>query len=259
MALIINNIIDSSSQINYNYVDTDELFGYEIVANYVIDISDTAFEVGDTVLIQGREAVQEAYRRQNIAARIGGDEFLNGTITNLSFDESTLVGSETANITIQESRRLDDYSSSTFTKYIPNPHLVENFQENYNFRRSSDNYSYDRTINLKYKQSAGDTYLQDARLFLTNFYFANRPSFGYQQDGISENAKFDKDYRGLITESYNLLDLSVSMAENFDSSFIEDAKELIKSLFNSPSLIIEVVPIFKTIFFLLFIFKLRII
>ena len=226
MALIINNIIDSSSQINYNYVDTDELFGYEIVANYVIDISDTAFEVGDTVLIQGREAVQEAYRRQNIVARIGGDEFLNGTITNLSFDESTLVGSETANITIQESRRLDDYSSSTFTKYIPNPHLVENFQENYNFRRSSDNYSYDRTINLKYKQSAGDTYLQDARLFLTNFYFANRPSFGYQQDGISENAKFDKDYRGLITESYNLLDISVSMAENFDSSFIEDAKKV---------------------------------
>ena len=42
-------------------------------------------------------------------------------------------------------------------------------------------------------------------------------------------------------------------------SFIEDARELIKSLFNSPSLIIEVVPIFKTIFFLLFIFKLRII
>ena len=229
MALIVNNIIDSSSQINYNYLGTDELFGYDIVVNYSIDLSDTTFEVGDTVLIQGREAIQEAYRRQNIVARIGGDEFLNGRITNLDFGDGTLVGSEIANITIEESKRLDDYSSSTFTKYIPNPHLVENFQENYNFRRNSNKYSYDRTINLKYKQSAGDTYLQDAKLFLTNFYFANRPSYGYQQDGISENAKIDKNYRGLITENYSLLDLSVSMTENFDSSFIDDGNKVSRS------------------------------
>jgi hypothetical protein len=225
-ALIINNVIDSSSQIKYNYLGTEEIFGYDITANYTIDISDTAFEIGDTVLIQGREAIEEAYRRQNVVARIGGDEFLNGKITNVSFGEGTLVGSETASITIEESRRLDSYVSSTFTKYIPNPHLLENFGENYIFGRNGNRYNYTRTINLKYKQSAGDTYLQDAKLFLTNYYFANRPSYGYQQDGISENAKVDKNYRGLLNETYDLLGLSVSLSEVFDSSFIDDSNKV---------------------------------
>ena len=225
-ALIINNVINSSSEINYDYLGTTELFGYTVVAKYTIDISDTAFEVGDTILIQGREAIQEAYRRQNIVARIGGDEFLNGSITDVSFGEGTLVGSETASITIKESRRLDDYSGSQFTKYIPNPHLIENFQENYSFKRSGNQYNYTRTIELKYKQSAGDTYLQDAKLFLTNYYFANRPSYGYQEDGISENAKVDKNYRGLLSETYDLLELSVSLTENFDSSFIDDTNKV---------------------------------
>ena len=227
-ALIINNVIDSSSQIKYNYLGTEEIFSYDIVASYTIDISDTAFEVGDTVLIQGREAVQEAYRRQNVVARIGGDEFLNGRVTSVSFGEGTLVGSETASITIEESRRLDDYSSSQFTKYIPNPHLVESFKEDYVFIRSEGDYSYNRTIDLKYKQSAGDTYLQDAKLFLTNYYFANRPSYGYQTDGISENATFNKNYRGLLSETYDVLNLSVSLSERFDSSFIDEAKKVSK-------------------------------
>ena len=220
-AVIVNNVIDASLQINYSYLEDDELFGYDITANYTIDLADTNFQEGDTVLLQGREAIQEAYRRPNIVARIGADEFLNGRITDVSFGAGALVGSETVSITIEESRRLDDYNSTNFTKYIPNPQLVSSFTENYNFSRSGNNYSYNRSISLQYKQDAGSQFLHNAKVFLTNYYFANRPNYGYQEDGISENATVDKNYRGVLSETYDLLGLSVSLEESFNSSFID--------------------------------------
>jgi hypothetical protein len=227
-AVIVNNVVSSSSQITYDYLESEELFGYTIEASYTIDLSDTNFQEGDTVLLQGREAIQEAYRRQNIVARIAGDEFVNGRITALSFGEGSLVGSETADITIAESRKLDSYASTTFAKYIPNPELIGSFEENYNFSRSGADYSYSRTISLQYKQEAGDQFLHNAKVFLTNYYFANRPSYGYQEDGISENAKINKNYYGSLSEEYDLLGLSVSLTEDFNSSFIDDAKDVSK-------------------------------
>ena len=225
-ALIINNVINASSQIQYNYLDTEEVFGYTITATYTIDVSDTNFQDGDTVLIQGREALQEAYRRPNIVARIAADEFINGRITALSFEAGTLVGSEEATVTIAESRRLESYAGTIFTKYIPNPQSISNFGENYSFSRDGSNYSYTRTINLTYNQDAQGQFLHDAKVFLTNYYFANRPSYGYQEDGISEDAKVDKNYRGILSESYNLLDLSVSLTESFTSSFIDESDKV---------------------------------
>ena len=225
-SLIANNIINSSSEISYNYNETEEIFGYTISANYNLNVADIAFENGDGFLIAGRNAVKEAYAKPEIVARIGGDEFLKGKIQNISFPQGSLVGQETVNITIEESRRLDDYSSTNFCKYIPNPHLVSSFSETYDFSRSEDNYSYSRNINLTYNQGAGDRFLNDAKVFLTQYYFANRPSFGFQQDGISEDAKFDKDYRGLLTETYDLIGLSVSLQESFNSSFIDDTNHI---------------------------------
>ena len=225
-ALIINNVIDASSQIQYNYLDTEEVFGYTITATYTIDVSDTNFQDGDTVLIQGREALQEAYRRPNIVARIGADEFINGGVTALSFGAGSLVGSEEATLTITESRRLDSYAGTIFAKYIPNPQAISSFAENYNFSRNGEKYSYNRNINLSYNQDAQGQFLHDAKVFLTNYYFANRPSYGYQEDGISEDAKVDKNYRGTLSETYNLLELSVSLTENFDSSFIDESNKV---------------------------------
>ena len=225
-SLIANNIINSSSEISYNYNETEEIFGYTISANYNLNVADIAFENGDGFLIAGRNAVKEAYAKPEIVARIGGDEFLKGKIQNISFPQGSLVGQETVNITIEESRRLDDYSSTNFCKYIPNPHLVSSFSETYDFSRSEDNYSYSRNINLTYNQGAGDRFLNDAKVFLTQYYFANRQSFGFQQDGISEDAKFDKDYRGLLTETYDLIGLSVSLQESFNSSFIDDTNHI---------------------------------
>ena len=136
MPLIVNNISSSSIQINYNYLDTNEVFGYTVVASYTLDFSDISFENGNGVLLQGRDAIRAAYERTNLVARIGADEFINGKITSLDFSSSALVGSGEARITIEEYRRLSDYSSKEFAKNIPNPHLLESFSEDYSFSRS---------------------------------------------------------------------------------------------------------------------------
>ena len=50
-----------------------------------------------------------------------------------------------------------------------------------------------------------------------------------KRDGISEDAKVDKNYRGTLSETYNLLELSVSLRENFDSSFIDESNKVSRS------------------------------
>ena len=115
MPLIINNVTNGSLNINFDYLDSDELFGYTVVGNYTIDISDLSFTDNEGVLLNGRDAINAAYKRKNITARIGADEYVHGRITSLSFSESPLVGSEQASITIEEGKRLDDNSNHTFS------------------------------------------------------------------------------------------------------------------------------------------------
>ena len=225
MSLIVNNVISSNLGVNYSYLETDELFGYVLTANYKINVSDTLFEADGGILLEGRSALRAAYERQNITARIAGDEFVNGLITNLSFEQSNLVGSEVASVTIVENKRLNDYSSSTFAKHIPSPHLLESFDETYSFSRQDSTYSYSRDISLKYSQDAGINFLNNAKIFLSNYYHKNRPSYGYYEDGISENAKFDKTFNGKLTENIDLINLSVSLNETFDSSLIDSSEE----------------------------------
>jgi hypothetical protein len=221
MSLLVNNVIESSSQINYNYLGSKEIFGYLMTLNYVIKVEDIHFDNNDGVLLSGRSAIRQAYKRKNITARIAGDEILNGLITNISFSESSLTGEDTVNITIEERRRLNDYSSKVFSKYIPNPHLIEDFQESYNFSRSDSTYSYNRNISIKYSQDAGNQFLNNAKVFLTNYYFENRPQIGYYEDGISEDAKFDKGYNGRLTETIDLINLSVGLSENVSKNIKE--------------------------------------
>ena len=135
MSLIIHNVIQGSLNVNFDYYESDEMFSYTVEGNYTIDISDLSFTDNEGVLLSGREALKNAYTRKNITARIGADEYVHARITNLSFSASNLTGSEQALITIEESKRLEDYSNHTFAKYIPNPHLLESFEENFNFSR----------------------------------------------------------------------------------------------------------------------------
>ena len=196
MSLIVNNVISSNSQISYSYLGTTENFGYKVDLNYKIKVEDIQFDNNDGVLLSGRAAIREAYKRRNITARIAGDEIQNGLVKSISFPQSSLNGEETVDISIEERRRLSDYSSKTFAKYIPSPHLLSSFSENYSFERNGSNYSYNRDISISYAQDANEQFLTNAKIFLTNYYYENRPSFGDFSDGISEDAKFDKGFNG---------------------------------------------------------------
>jgi len=236
MSLLVNNVINSSSQISYSYLESQEIFGYLVIFNYTIKVEDIQFDNNDGVLLSGRAAIRSAYKRQNITARIAGDEILNGLLTSISFEEGSLNGEDTVNITIEERRRLDDYSSTAFAKYIPSPHLLEEFSESYTFTRSDADYSYERTVSIKYSQDAGDQFLTNAKIFLTNYYYANRPNLGYYEDGISENARFDDNYNGTLNQTIDLVNLSVDLQESFDSSFIVDSEDVSKKITTSSSI-----------------------
>lgn len=221
MSLIINKVSNSSVQINYNYLESDEVFGYEVSATYKVDFSDISYTNNDNILFSGVDALREAYLQPNLVARIGADEFINGRITDQDFEESSSTGNSSCSITIQESKRLDDYSSSDFAQYIPSPQWMESFQENFSFSRNAGSYSSTRNVSLKYKQDAGNQFLNNARLFLRDFYFSNRPNVGNHVDGISENGRFDGGFRPLVSETFDLIGLSVLLVENLETAFID--------------------------------------
>jgi hypothetical protein len=235
MSLIVNNVINASSTISYSYLSESEIFGYLITLTYNIKVEDINFDNDDGVLLSGRSALRAAYKRKNITARIAGDEILHGLIVSMSFPEGSLNAQETVNLVIEERRRLDDYSSTNFAKYIPSPHLLSNFQENYSFNRSGSEYSYTRDISIQYAQDAGSEFLNNAKSFLTTYYYENRPSIGYYEDGISENAKFNKNFNGTLNQSLDLINLKVDLNENFSSSFIDEASGVSKLITTSES------------------------
>jgi hypothetical protein len=235
MSLIVNNVVNASSKINYSYLSESEIFGYLITLTYSIRVQDVNFDNDDGVLLSGRSALRAAYKRRNITARIAGDEILHGLIKSMSFPQGSLNGEETVNLIIEERRRLDDYSSTTFAKYIPSPHLLSNFEENYSFERSGDAYSYTRNTSIQYAQDVGSQFLNNAKSFLTSYYYENRPEIGYYEDGISENARFNKSFNGLLKQSIDLVNLNVGLTETFSSSFIDEDSDVSKIIKTSES------------------------
>ena len=222
MSLIINKVSSCSTQINYSYLESDLLFGYDVVGTYTIEFADISFTDSTGVLYEGIEALRQAYQQSNLVARIGTDEFTNGRLTSQSFEQSNLVGSSSCTVTIEDSKRLNDYSNNEFAEHIPSPHWISAFQETFSFSRSGDNYSSTRNVSLTYKQDAGNQFLNNAKLFLSNIYNDSRPNFGYHIDGISENGRFNENFRPLISETIDLLNLSVSIQESVQTSFIEN-------------------------------------
>ena len=222
MALIVTKITNASSNIEFNYLDSEHVWGLIFSANYEFSIHDARMEDGDT-LLEGIDALQNAYVRPNIAAKIGIDEFRNGEVTSLNLPDSNRAGITTASISITERVKLnsDDGALYDVTQNIPSPQDVESFSEDFSFVRGEDSYSYNRTVNLKYKQDTADDFLNKAYLFIKGMYFNNRPSYGFQEDGISENARFSLGLKPAISESYNLLEKEISFTESFSSNHIE--------------------------------------
>lgn len=230
MALFITKILSASSNTVFNFLETEHVWGKITTSDYSFSILDSSFEDGSDVLLEGIEALQMAYSRRNLAAKIGVDEFKNGRILSLSLPDSARVGSTTASISIQEITKVqDDSVLSEIADNIPSPQNVESFQESFSFQRSDNSYNYERSISLKYSNDEGGDFLNKAYLFLKNTYLTNRPSFGYQTDGISEKGRFNLKLKPLISEVYDQINKEVSLTESFSSSRIEDDNGIIFS------------------------------
>jgi len=222
MPLIITKITNASSTVEFNYLDSEHVWGLIFSANYEFSIHDARMEDGDT-LLEGIEALQNAYMRPNIAAKIGIDEFRNGEITSLSLPDSSRAGITTASVAITERVKLDSDDGVLYdiTQNIPSPQDVESFSEDFSFARSENSYSYNRTVNLKYRQDTAGDFLNKAYLFIKGMYFNNRPSYGFQEDGISEHARFNLGLKPAISEVYDILNKEITFTEAFSSNRIE--------------------------------------
>ena len=230
MPLLITKILSASSNTSFNFLDTEHVWGKSTSYTYSFSILDSSFEDGTDSLLEGIEALQFAYSKKVIAAKIGVDEIRNGRITSLSLPESARVGSTTASITIEEfTKTEDDNVLSEIADNVPSPQNVDSFTENYSFQRGEDSYSYNRSVNLKYGKDEGGDFLNKAYLFLKNTYLTNRPNFSYEIDGISEKGRVDRRLKPLITESYDQINKEVSLTEAFSSSRIEDDNGIVFS------------------------------
>ena len=220
MSLIIHKVVSASTKIEYNSFDSLANFGYTVNGTYTVALADVSLSEGDT-LATGQEALRKAYRRQNIAARIGTDIFESGQIKSISFSPSSKVGNEEATIEIEERKRVLDSSDNPFWGAISSPQNLESFQESFEFTRRDGGYSYSRNVSIKYAKDTAGTFVTKAYIFLKNFYIKERPSYGFQSDGISEKGRFDGGFKPLITEKIDLINNEVSLTENFQADNIK--------------------------------------
>jgi hypothetical protein len=219
--LTIKVVTSSSSQIEYNYLDSEFLFGISLVGTYKVNINDVSFVQDSTSpILEGIEALNSVYEKQNLIARIGFDEYTNGKVTSISYEESTLSAEIIATIVIEQRIAVD--SNDILPCLIIKPEFLESFSESYSFNRTDDSYSFDRKINIKWKYDIGPDFIQNARQTINNFFEKRRPNFGFQTETISENGRFNEGFKTNKTEEIDLINLSISLSENFSSSSINN-------------------------------------
>ena len=221
MSLLITKINESSTNIDYKYLDSEHVFGFTLKANYSFSIQDVEFRDGEHGILSGIEALKQAYLRRNIAAKIGVDEFRNGVVKSISIPDSNGIRFQKASIEIEEEVKVDEDNVLTeLFGFIPSPQDLSAFAEDFSFSRSNDSYSYSRSISLKWKNNLGNQFLNNARLFLKNVYLGNRPPYGFQQDGISEYGRFNLNLKPKISETYDEINNELKFEEQFESKNI---------------------------------------
>jgi hypothetical protein len=227
MKLYISKIDNSNTSVSFQYFGSEHMWGLLVSANYSFHLKDVTGEDGDDKLQVGMEAIETAYAQPNIAAKIGADEFRNGNVVSIEFDESRGVDRTKGSIVIEERIRIEeDGALSNLTDLIPSPQDIESFSESFNFNRGENSYSYERSVSLKYRQDAGGEFLNKAYLFLKNVYLNNRPAYGFQEDGISEWGRVDAGLKPVATESIDILNKSVEFSESLETSRIETTANL---------------------------------
>lgn len=224
---LVTKINEASTSITPQYLESEHVFGFLVSATYSFSIQDVQFEDGEDGLLVGVDALKQAYLRQNIAAKIGVDEFKNGLVLSISLPESNRIRFGEASITIEERIKVpNDGVLRELFDFIPSQQDVESFSETLSFSRGEDSYSYSREVSLKWKQDPGNQFLNKARLFIKNIYLGARPVYGFQIDGISENGRFNINLKPSVSEFYDQINKEVRFSENFESNRIETSNNI---------------------------------
>lgn len=223
MAIFITKVLTASTQVNFNYLDSEAVWGLTAVGTYEFVVSDFSRTDEEDVLIEGIDALKGVYLQQNIVAKIGADEYVNGIVTSLNFPDDNHVDKTPATITIEERRRVENAGAlSDILNHVPSPQDVESFSESFSFQRGANNYSRSRDVSLKYRQDAGDNFIDKAKIFLKNIFLNSRPSYGFQEDGISEEARFDVNYKPVVSEFIDILNKEVRLTESIETNRVID-------------------------------------
>lgn len=217
MPLFITKVNSANTSVTFDYFESEHLFGFSVVGNYTFNILDSQYRDQDDVLIDGIDSLKEVYLKPNIVAKIGVDEFKNGLVTSISLPDDAHVKSTEASITIEEKVFVDsDSVLSDLVNNIPSPQDIQSLTENFSFSRSANSYTRTREISLKYKQDAGGDFLTKAYLFLKGVYLNSRPAYGFQEDGISENARFNTNFKPRTNETIDQINKEIRLSETLE-------------------------------------------
>ena len=173
MSIVVHNVISASTNINFNYLESEHLFGLDVEGTYTFSIDELEYEQGQ-VIFNGEEAftaLRKIYHSQQLVAKIGTDIYRQGVITNLERQQENTVNSNTVTISIREKQKAAAGNSFTFiNESIPKPEKVSSFSETFSFARQGNTTSYTRNISLQYEQDVGDQFLDDAYIFIKNIF-----------------------------------------------------------------------------------------
>lgn len=215
-------MIDFSTASVLNYSHTPQFLGdnlrYRVAKNLSIQgwlISVTVSGVsgvysGIDALLQGVNDYDDVI--------LNGQNFGQGKILDFSFDrddasKDVLYKKYTATIEVRDSGNLFNAFSGYYSgiDWSDAP-ILANFEENFSYSRNQDDTSqYSQTVNLRFNsgQSLPDTPINLAKTFASGF-FSSLNLTGFL--GLSYN-KFYKQY---FTETYNLIDNSVSYKQDVE-------------------------------------------
>jgi hypothetical protein len=213
----LTKLTGAQTNIEYNYLDTDEILSYDVVGTYTFSIADLSLEEGGAML-EGVNALRKIFQREIVSGRLGSDVYTRGVVENISHQPEDLIGDTDVSITIREKRNSD--SSSAIKDLVPYAKDLESFTEDYSFERSGNSYNYSRQVSLKYSNNLEKNLSDRAYFVIKNFYLSRRPNFGKQFDGISENARFSERFAPLLSERVDLINNSISFSENFQCNVV---------------------------------------
>lgn len=207
-----------------NFFDSDFRFG----VNTSYSIEGYLLDLGNTIGVSGVLEASEVFRTglqdyQDI--NINGEGFGKGRVSNFAVQESNFIQFTTYSLDINgfDTGNLYNLSGDYYnglnelTGQLSASYLLEEFEEDFNFSRGDDSYSYTHSVNIKYV--SGDNILisplDRARALATYIMTGSAPSFGFIDNQTS--GLYTGNYKEYYSESLDQINNTYSVTKTFNS------------------------------------------